>query len=937
VALQLVLLITANLCPRAYAAASLKGIVLDENGSPMEDVIVSIWLGKHFMASDRTGVDGNFSIQVGEDTLYIVSVFADYESTPGFDYLPSQIEAAPSDDDELIFNLRPAASLVFEGDIQFVESEELPSSITYLVLDPTVNGNLSVRSSPYVESSMSKSQRSFLGLESSNFVVPAGVPFSIVVNCSILVESGLVHRSFKVDKPDHFLLEKGERATVNIRQYSVPFNLGVVEALYSRVYVRISEMESVGFYLAKERGTVVSAVTRLNEARNIYECGRYIESFDAAKRSYIELGQTLTDLARSYNDAALSVYLLIFLLAFMSTAIAFLLSNRDSTKLMGSTAIYVAMLTVLYITYPGSTMIPFELFLRSTALALLLSLAVAAILPQVLRGRGGDGHLPVSNIVIPIFSMAKRNIRRRRMRSALTLTSITVLVMSFVALTSFSDGYNLIVSRVSKRGAPATGILLRAPGYTVAKPVFISMSDINSGWLERQPESRAVSPKAENLPLLRPLAALNSVSIFGVVGIDPSVESAIIGLEEILVEGELPSEGDILISEALYRELRVEVGDRFVLGVVRVTLRGVFDDAAFLKLKEIDGSTYLPWKLVNIDPEGATLDLILLPCEPSEVIVAHLSTALSMPHVGVARVGVAVEEGFDMNAFAERLALERGYKAWSSSTDGVYFACLGSYTECKGLALIVPWGIVVLNVVVTMLNSIYERRKEIHILSSLGLNPAQIATIFVAEASIIGIIGGGAGYIGGLALYKAMASLRLALEVHQKVSALWSLAAICIAITAVLIGALSALKSSVIITPSLMRRWRIEKGRGNCTEPWELSIPVRLFPQEVEDFVDFIVQELKAHGDDTVRMTSSIRVSSETEGTSKRIDFVYRATQSALDNFYTKNTIIIERKSGENEIAVRLISYSDQRQAHDTGSMVRLIAMEWSTYRGISH
>ena len=91
--------------------------------------------------------------------------------------------------------------------------------------------------------------------------------------------------------------------------------------------------------------------------------------------------------------------------------------------------------------------------------------------------------------------------------------------------------------------------------------------------------------------------------------------------------------------------------------------------------------------------------------------------------------------------------------------------------EGEGLPLIIPWAIVVLNVVVTMLNSLFERRREINILSSVGLNPAEIASIFVAEASIMGFIAGGLGYLLGLSFYRLMPLLGLTLEVQQKVSA----------------------------------------------------------------------------------------------------------------------------------------------------------------------
>ena len=201
---------------------------------------------------------------------------------------------------------------------------------------------------------------------------------------------------------------------------------------------------------------------------------------------------------------------------------------------------------------------------------------------------------------------------------------------------------------------------------------------------------------------------------------------------------------------------------------------------------------------------------------------------------------------------------------------GSVFAALGSYLEGKGLPLVIPWAIVVLNVVVTMLNSLFERRREISILSSVGLNPAEIASIFVAEASITGFIAGGLGYLAGLAFYKLMPLLGLALEVHQKVSAVWSLAAIGISISAVLVGALAALRSSIVITPSLTRKWKLDDSMGGFDKPWEIPVPVRLEPEEVDSFVGYLQERLRGLENDQVKVTSKVKV--EERGTTRIVN-----------------------------------------------------------------
>lgn len=913
----------------AHASTVIKGRVVDESGLPLGSAKIMLWVERALVATSMTGPDGLFEIEAEPDTFYEVIAFADEPSTPGVDYLPARADVKASDSDELVFVLKPAASLILDGDIQFVESQQLPISVLYMVLDP-VSGEIQKRNGfQLVFGSDQSSQSEFLDLNLNHIVVPAGESFKIGVNSSILVGSELATRYFEADEPDLFRLATGDRLNLDVRKYSIQVSLDLVESLIGAVVENLGEMGSYGFYIVSERATTAESERWFLEAKFLKEEERLIESFDACKMSYIGLIQTRARLSGMMRDASFSIYMIIVFLALSSTAIAFLLSNRESIKILGGMFVYALSLLILYSSYPGSIIIPSENFIGTSVLAIGLSITVALALPKSMKGRGREGHVPVRNMVVPIFSLAKRSMRRRRLRFLLTLASITVLVMSFVSLTSFSEGYGLIVSRVSGRTPGFEAVLVRSKGYEDIEPVFMSYMDVTSGWLERQPESLVVSAKAESFPSSWPIATLNGVPIWGVLGIEPSSEASITGIARALIDGEFPSGDGVAISEALRQAMGVEIGDTLQLSGTNVELVGIFDDGVLSSLREIEGSNFLPGKLVNLSPEGEVPQYVVEPCEPSEIVVLQFSRALKIFTVGISRVAIKVKEGLDANAFAERLALERDYWAWAASADGVDYARLGSYLEGKGLPLVVPWGIVVLNVVVTMLNSMYERRKEIHILSSVGLNPAQIAAIFVAEATIVGLSAGGLGYLAGLGVYKGLSFLSLALEVRQKVSAVWSIASIGIAMTAVLMGALSALKGSVVITPSLMRKWRIEGEMRTPFEPFEIVIPVRLLPEDVDDFVEFVVRGLRRLEDNPVRMTSSIKVFGKTDEAERRVDFVYKTVGSVSSNFYTKNSLFIER-TPDGEITVRLRSYGEKNWAHTTGSLVRMLAMRWS-------
>jgi hypothetical protein len=93
--------------------------------------MVYLWEGRERVDSRQTGPEGRFEFEVEADTVYSLYVFADDEEVPGYEYLPSLSEVTVSEGDEMVISLPPAASLIIDGDVQFVEAEDLPSSTPY--------------------------------------------------------------------------------------------------------------------------------------------------------------------------------------------------------------------------------------------------------------------------------------------------------------------------------------------------------------------------------------------------------------------------------------------------------------------------------------------------------------------------------------------------------------------------------------------------------------------------------------------------------------------------------------------------------------------------------------------------------------------------------------------------------------------------------------
>lgn len=349
---------------------------------------------------------------------------------------------------------------------------------------------------------------------------------------------------------------------------------------------------------------------------------------------------------------------------------------------------------------------------------------------------------------------------------------------------------------------------------------------------------------------------------------------------------------------------------------------------------DLDGEPILPKYQINYEP-GSDIPLIdAVTCDPAMVAITTVDTALRIRGVDVSRIGLELEEGVDVDVLGKSMALTREYRFWVSSGRVVRLAQMGDLLGGKGLPLLVPWAIVVLNVVTTMMNTMYERRREIGILSSVGLNPAHVSGIFLAEASIIGVTAGGFGYLLGLGWYPLMARFSFTPVVQQKISVVWCVAAIGISLAAVAAGSALALRGSVVLTPSLRRRWSIGDASSSDGGVIELSMPIKIEAGLLDDLIGFMKDSMDGYGDSmSSSFISGLKEKTE-EGRTRELSFTYGEGQPSLGGIRSFNVLTVERGEGDFVYTLVLRSKGDKESAHRTGSFIRKLLMMWTTSRG---
>jgi len=385
----------------------------------------------------------------------------------------------------------------------------------------------------------------------------------------------------------------------------------------------------------------------------------------------------------------------------------------------------------------------------------------------------------------------------------------------------------------------------------------------------------------------------------------------------------------VLLSISYYKRLGIDVGDKLYGFEQEFIIRGFFGAESLAGAVDVDGQPIVPY---YIEPMVGPVS-----CYPDDVIIVLYDRAFTLPKVVISRVNIQLRSIEDYPVFANTIALSREYTVYISHPGSLIWQRVGSYIEEKGTGLI-PFimALVVLNIAATMLGSVKERKNEIASLSSVGLNPTHIMALFMAEAAVIGFIGGGLGYLLGISSYRVASSTIFgALQVREKVSAEWGLLAIIMSgFTAIFASVIPALQASTIVTPSLLRKWRLSDGERpeKSGQPWVLDLPVKLRTRELEPFIGFMQKRLRERSGGSMENISDVSLKEEETINGPLISLSFKWTQGEQSGMWSQNEIVISRGEGKDYFDAKIISkpYRDtEMPVINSASFVRKLLFEW--------
>ncbi len=938
----------------AAATAVVRGGVVDEAGRFVQNATIDVWQltqkssGRTFITewsmktSIKTDMDGSFNVSIEGGFNYRF-----YVHTSDLRYVPivTQKLVAAGTDWELIFRLFPAASIILDGDVLFVDSGNPWISARPLTfsVDPVVDNGVYVYNDPI------NAQQNNFGLSSRQVIVPANKSVQITVEAA--------GKSFIIDGLP--VLEQGETIHLDILKYSVQCNFPFIQDLLEYVGGRLNETEQKGFYIVAERRDLARASDLLISAKDKFTNGLYEECYADLRQVYVIGEQVSQRILTMYADTAASALVLPFFFALAAAAMSFFMFESKTKKASATCAIYTVLLITFYFTYPSGRIIGVSSFLQAGLVHLGAALFISFLLPRLFGEKAVESRIALRSAIVALFSLAKRGLQRRKLRFILTLITVITGIMGFVALTSISMEHGLIFTG-TPAGSSSEGILIREayllPSEMAREIPFLPLRLTDVNWLQATEGVSLVAPKTENIPKREtsPLGKLTNEgadkSLCGVLGISPSAEANITGLDMIIEEGRYLYDNDtdaVLLSREAAEELGVTVGSEllWVSGstTLKTSLVGLIDDYSFESFRDLDGQPLIPQKLYMAAPPTETTPAVWAAkyCDAHEVVVTTWQTALNFSSgicsIWLSRVDAKVEDSARILALTREIALVRTCQVWASFAGQVYFSALGDYAEVGGTFITVPLIMVTLNVAVVVVTSVHERRREVYILSAIGLNPTHITTLFIAEALIIGLIGSTIGYLLGITLYRAFPFFPAEIVVRQKSSILWSLAAMTLGVTVATISSVTQARgASTIATPSLLRKWKIE-AKPSEGEPYVFQMPTKIQIENLEFFINYIKNRLQEDYERGIDFSIEQikRIDEETPEeitTCVTFRYLYKAPPPR-GTVITNNSLVIARKRNDATSTVKLVTRGalEEKLFRRIANLVRGLILEWST------
>ena len=639
----------------------------------------------------------------------------------------------------------------------------------------------------------------------------------------------------------------------------------------------------------------------------------------------------------SVNDVVNGVlFYLILLIPFSYFAERLFFARRSlSMQLVVAIGIFIIAFVLLRAIHPAFQIVSNPTMIFVAFVMGVLSLLVAtfivgkfeASLREMRALRTGMGHIDVGrmSVAMAAFNLGIANMRRRKARTF--LTTLTLVVMTFIVLSFTSLVPGLSIAEAASNHSPTyPGLLVRRPGLEPMQNVTYR-AVLNEFRNEATVVRRSWYYGAQMAEggVLTISGADRAADVRALVGLEPGEQDVTQPQSALLPGGRWLRDRDfgvILLPFSVADQLRIgseDVGKAQVqFGGRKLTVVGLLDDSRLRGTPDLDGESILPADFTlstKFQTETRSTSQAFrkyLRLDPGTVAIVPLRFAMSL---GGEIRSVAVrfrKESATREALKQLMPRLRMnlYAAvpGASGLEVKQFSVLQA-SKSAGLGLVlVQMLISAVFVLNTMVASVYERKREIGIFSSIGLAPNHIGVLFFAESCVYGVLGAVMGYFLAQGVSRAIIETGSAPGLFLNFSAGSAVLAAGIVLAIVLLSTIYPAKIAERLAAPAYES-EIESVPEGDT--WKITLPFRVGVAEAAPLMEFFAEWLRGHEEHTVgefvtadtshsglELASTVWLSPFDLGVSQQVKIV--ATPASVGDV-AELELILQRLSGEPE------------------------------------
>jgi len=557
---------------------------------------------------------------------------------------------------------------------------------------------------------------------------------------------------------------------------------------------RLQKLQLHGISNPRVRRIHDESHTCLDEARAALDRRDYRAYRIAASNAWALESRAYSELLSMTNNMIRGVLFYLALLIPFSYCLERLLvaSGTIRGRIVGMVVIFGVSFAVLAAAHPAFrfTMTPLIVLLAFVILALAggVSLLVVGKFDRMLQERKQavvglhEDVRSAGRVALYAIDLGIANIRRRPRRGFLTAATIILVTFTLLSFTSLVP--ELSISKLPHmEGEPSTyrGLMVRSRTWApLPAPLYESLrrtygrdgsAVAGRGWFfsDFSGKLSQIDLSVPQPPGSESRGQFTTVALMCMEHTEPAVS----GIDAALLPGgrwfrEPNDLGIILpVHVASFLGLAAEdVGKKNVrLFGQELPLIGLVDSNRLDQIRDIDGEPITPVNFVLQERMQAEAQDAKEIADTLQRYVHYASHELAIIPLEYGRrlgasfrsVAVKTAPNLDVDAEADRFARRSNMTILASDGKEVKLhASMESESFSAAGQVLVPAFLGFVMVLGTMLGSVYERRREIFVYNSVGLSPANVSSLFLAEASVYAILGASLGYLLGQAVCKTL-------------------------------------------------------------------------------------------------------------------------------------------------------------------------------------